>query len=308
MIFSFKIAITKLLLAICLLCGRSGENAPLNLADAIVLVGSTPGDESIKSLLAIREDKKVDFIRWNVLLTNRSPDQGTFVLHITFGESQPNTLGFKGGGEKLSFEGEYSISQERHRPVYYLKSNNFPSGLSIIKLSDNVFHLLSGKNELLVGNGGWSYTLNRAHPVQESNVALVSFINSADLKGVKEVVYDGRTPCLQFAKDNNLTVPQDCIKLKWRLILYRDPVSLLPTTYLIKRIGRRENILQGTWSIEKEHSSGLNTFIIRLDPDKPDQSISLLVGDENVLFFLNKKKELYIGNSDFSFTLNKKNE
>jgi hypothetical protein len=180
--------------------------------------------------------------------------------------------------------------------------------LSILKLSDNVFHLLTGEKKLLTGNGGWTYTLNREYPVKENKVALVSFTNSAEFKGATEVIYDGRTPCLQFAKDNNLTVPKDCIKLKWRLILYRDPVSLLPTTYLLKRINRREDILQGRWTIEKEQSFGLNAFIIRLDPDKPDQSISLLAGDENVLFFLNKKKKLYTGNGDFSFTLNKKNE
>jgi len=44
-----------------------------------------------------------------------------------------------------------------------------------------------------------------------------------------------------------------------------------------------------------------------LDPDKPERSLFLLQGDENVLFLLDRNQQLYVGNKDFSYTLNRRN-
>jgi hypothetical protein len=38
------------------------------------------------------------------------------------------------------------------------------------------------------------------------------------------------------------------------------------------------------------------------------KTLSLLAADENVLFFLDKNQKLYVGNEDFSYTLNRKTE
>jgi hypothetical protein len=46
--------------------------------------------------------------------------------------------------------------------------------------------------------------------------------------------------------------------------------------------------------------------ILQLDPAAPDKSISFLMAND-VLFFLHKSNELYTGNENFSFTLNRKN-
>ena len=40
---------------------------PFKPSSDITLVASTPGDEQIKSLLAISAETKVDFIRWNLI-------------------------------------------------------------------------------------------------------------------------------------------------------------------------------------------------------------------------------------------------
>src|SRR5688500_11478263 len=105
--------VTALLIAFILLMsscsGTEGPGAERSTTQ-VVLVGSTPGDELIKSILSLPIDTKVDFIRWNLILNNRNSNQNTFSFDIVFGEAQPNTLGFKGGGEKLSFEGVYTVS------------------------------------------------------------------------------------------------------------------------------------------------------------------------------------------------------
>ncbi|MCW5912469.1 MAG: copper resistance protein NlpE N-terminal domain-containing protein [Cyclobacteriaceae bacterium] len=271
----------------------------------IVFVGSTPGDALIKSMLAIPSDTKVDFIRWNLKLNT-----GSFVLDIAFGESQPNTLGFKGGGEKRSFEGTYTVSRSESKningKIYHLKSSKLPAGISMVKLNDNLFHLLTPQNRLMIGNGGWSYTLNRKEPTPSAGLPTLTASSTLTDNTSLQVVFDGRTPCRGFAEDNNLTVPPDCFKLKWKLILNRDPKTLLPTTYQLKTTFNRESDIEGKWTIIKGTVSNPNTIIYQLYTDKQEKSFSLLAGDENVLFFLDKNNELYAGNEHFSFTLNKK--
>ena len=159
----------------------------------------------------------------------------------------------------------------------------------------------------MVGNGGWSYTLNNVTP-DKIIYSLPTLTNSTIvLKDTSsQVIYDGRTPCQDFAAENRLTVNQTCFKLKWKLILNKDPKTLQPTTYQLRRTNSRESDITGNWAIIKGTASNPDAIIFQLDPDKPNQAISLFVGDENVLFFLHKDKNLFIGNDNFSFTLNKR--
>jgi hypothetical protein len=289
-------------------CSGSGESTMGNSPNEIVFVGSTPGDEVVKSLLTIPASTKVDFILWNLTL-NTSSDQNTFILKIAFGESQPNTMGFK-IEEHLSFEGTYSFALNTagniNGEIYRLESQKLPAGISMVQLNDNLFHLLSPTNHLVKGNGGWSYTLNREQPVITSALPNLTSTSTLITDTSLQVIFEGRTPCLVFAGENNLTVASDCFKLKWKLLLNRDPKTRQPTTYLLQRTNTREKDISGKWTIIKGSPSNPNALILLLDPDNPENKISLLVGDDNVLFFLNRDNQLYVGNGDFSFTLNKR--
>ncbi|HJZ39612.1 MAG TPA: hypothetical protein VJ203_04545 [Bacteroidales bacterium] len=294
----------------------SSAGAEKNATTGMNYLGTTPGDSLIKSYLTLPDSTLIDFIKWDLTLHSRLTHDGTFVLHIGFGESQPNTLGFKGGGSKRSITGTYIIYQSQDKnlrgEIYQLKSDEEPDfALSLVKLDDNLFHLLSSENRLMVGNGGWSYTLNRKEvPINESGAlpVLTSLSDRVDDTRL-QVIFEGRTPCLDFARDHNLAVFSDCLKLKWKLTLNRDPVTLLPTTYQLKRTDIREvNELTGKWAIDYGTRSNPGAIIYTLDPDKPERAISLLAGDENVIFFLNKNYQLYVGNEDFSFTLNKRKQ
>lgn len=278
---------------------------------SIVFVGSTPGDDLIKSLLGIHPKIKVDFIRWMLTLHTSASCQNTFSVTVAFGEAQPNALGFKGGAEKRSFKGTYKITRERNGKtkgeIYHLKSSGWPAPVSLARLNDNLLHLLTPQHTLMVGNGGWSYTLNRKEPVVTGilpSFALSSTLLS-DTSG--QLIFDGRTPCQGFAAEHQMNVLSTCFKLKWRLVLKRDPLTKEPATYTIRKVV--DNIprdVSGNWTILKETRGNSNAVIYKLDPGDPEKSISLLAADQNVLFFLNKKHELYTGNSDFSFTLNRK--
>lgn len=274
-----------------------------------VLVASTPGDSLIKTMLAIPTETPVDFIRWELNLTSGRKGSQEFRLNLVYGESQPNTMGFKQGGQKQILEGSFTRSRNRSmedKMVYEFKSRRHHSAFSLVRLNDNLFHLLAPDEKLLVGNGGWAYTLNRKDPAPLDE--LPSPVYSGRLIGdtAQQSIYDGRTPCLAFAREHALTVDPGCFKLKWKLILNRDPRTHNPTTYQLKRTNSRETDIRGNWTILRGINSNQGAIIIQLDPDKPEKTLSLLAGDENVLFFLDKSNRLYTGNGDFSYTLNKR--
>lgn len=286
----------------------SGANTANALSSKTVLVGSTPGASLIKSLLTISPDKQIDFIRWDLTLNAAENDSKTYVLNIVFGEGQPNTRGFKGGGEKLSLEGIYTVSKSGKGEIYELKNEKASTTISLAKLNDNLFHLLTPDNKLMVGNGGWSYTLSRKDASAISSTALPSWTTSLPADIAQQVIFEGRTPCLEIAKQYNLKVTENCFKLKWKLTLLRDPKTNTPTTYLLQSTLNRINIIEGKWTIIKGVKNNPGAIIYQLNPDKPDESVSFLVGDENVLFFLDKEFRLFIGNDEFSFTLNRREQ
>jgi len=290
----------------------SGGGTSNASSSEIVLVASTPGGEPIQSLLALSPETKIDFIRWNLTLTHKEPSKNTFILNLIFGESQPNTLGFIGGGEQRTYEGQYSVSQFKdgiiNREIYRLKSSQLPKEISIVKLNENLFHLLTPENQLMIGNGGWSFSLNRKNPVKNAGVLpLLTDLSNLPKDTSRQIIFEGRTPCQDFAKDHHWKVSPDCFKKKWRILLNKDPQTLLPATYSLRRVIDNEpKDTEGKWTYVKGTSSNPNVLIYQLDPDKPEESVSLLAGDENVLFFMNKSNELYVGNGDFIYTLNKR--
>jgi hypothetical protein len=300
-------------ISVCLLlaCHCSGGE---KISPELILVASTPGDEAMKSMLAIPVATKVDFIRWHLTLgemrTNATED--TFSLNIIYGEGEPGTPGFKNGGEKREIRGSYSITksndQKLHGALYHLKSFQLPGEIAFVKLNENLYHLLTSSAELMIGNGGWSYSLNRKVPVKEARpLPLLTNTSNIFSDTSRQVIYDGRTPCQTFASDHLMKASSECFKLKWRLVLNRDPVTHAPTTYKMRKVvDNAFKDVTGSWSITKGVPGNSKVLIIRIDPGKGKETISLLVGDSNVLFLLDTEDKLYAGNGDWSYTLNKK--
>lgn len=268
---------------------------------AFELQASTPGDSAIKNMLNIDQAFPVDFIRWRLLI---KPENQTFDLDISYGLSQPNTLGFTADGQKKSVQGSYQVHNSSRGEVYQLKSAAAKVELSLLQFNEDLYHVLDAKGQLLLGNGGWSYSLNRKNATKVK-AALPVLVTAATLsKSTRHVVvFDGRTPCSELAQDYKIPVSNDCFKLKWRLTLYRDSITLKPSTYTLTRINRRANAIQGTWKIVQKGES----VIYQLHPtNKEDEALQFLVGDENVLFFLDKTQRLLVGDENFSFALNRK--
>lgn len=293
----------KMLLQFCLLlltsCSVKGSD------QAISLSGSTLGDQPVKSILFIDARTTVDFIRWNLVLDSK----GTFELEVNFGESQPNTLGFKGGGQRKKIRGTCSIMENgeasRFRQVYLLKSDDLKGPISLAKLNENVFHLLTSDHHLMNGNGGWSYSLHRITPVEPGMILISSPEKQND---ALQLVFEGRTPCRDLVAEHpEMKASPSCFKLKWKLVLNRDAATHLPSTCSIRNIvDNQPRDISGKWDIIKGTKENPDLMIYRIMAGNLADPILLLIGDDDVLFFLHKSGQLITGNADFGFALNRR--
>ncbi len=141
----------------------SQENSTSNLATTDIFVGSTPCDSLIKLLLQIPPITKCDFIKWDLSFQKSIPD--SFQLTALYGESQPNTNGFIGGGKKIVVNGKYAINYgsgaNPNAKVYSLNGDKLQSSLLLIEMDSNILHFADANKNFIVGNGGWGYVLNR---------------------------------------------------------------------------------------------------------------------------------------------------
>jgi NlpE N-terminal domain len=155
-------------------------------------------------------------------------------------------------------------------------------------------------------------TLMRLSPVLIILCTIFSLIGNLCLAqslpkygGILVGVFDGRTPCRDLARQLNENVTSDCIKIKWRLTLYKDSLTNQPTTYeLIGFSYRKGNPRKGDWKIIRGTKNDPEAVVYQLN-HAGGVPLFFYRGDENILFFLDQEKKLMIGNKDFSYTLNR---
>lgn len=273
--------------------------------EGVAYAGCTPGDGEVRQMLAIPDNKVVDFIRWNLILQNNHQ----FVLDISYGESKPNTLALQADSVHQTIIGTYSVNTDpakaAFREIVALKNTEGNIHFEMVRVTANLFHLLTSKQELMVGNGGWSFQLNRRSPVPVEEL----FIRSGVVDDTSaRMVFDGRTPCQQISADHpEMKTSQACFKLKWQLILERDQLTKQPAGYTFRKV--IDNIPQqvtGRW-IQQKGTDALNGSVIyTLDPDDPSTAMSFFVGDDQVLIFLDRQMKPYPGNEHFSVALNRR--
>jgi hypothetical protein len=163
----------------------------------------------------------------------------------------------------------------------------------------------------MVGNGGWSYTLNRASaaekPGDASRTIDMSYpIAPASMGRAVAGIFEGRTPCLGIAQALNRPERPGCTKAKWRVTLYQDPDSGKPSTYKVEGTLYRKAAREGTWSTVRGTRVDPQATVYRLAPTETDAALFLLPGDDNVLFFLDQNMRPLVGHAEFSYTLNRR--
>lgn len=266
------------LLCFILIAARAG-------AKEKVYTASTPAGTVVRNFLGIVLSDSVDFIRWKIVLNDTA-----YQLYCNYGISKPNTAGFIGDGKKIELNGR--LGEEKNYCVLW----NGSKRLKMAVLNTNIFHVMDADSHLLVGNGGWSYSLNRIAPVI-SNQAYSSTAVSA-LKD--SMVLEGRTPC---QVPGIIAAGSTCYKLKWRIILYANAAAGKPGTYIIfSTTFRKDGGKKGTWRIDDKKNGQI---IYQLYDDKGNALLRLSKLDENIFAFTDASEKLLVGDEDFSYTLNR---
>ena len=117
-------------------------------------------------------------------------------------------------------------------------------------------------------------------------------------------LFEGRGACQELAAVLKREVSPECFKTKWGLYLYQNPDTQVPTTYVLEGSFFRQAIRKGNWRITKGSKEDPDDLVIELEADN-QQTIYLLKGDDNVLFFLDNDKNILTGNEHFNYTLNR---
>lgn len=243
--------------------------------------GSTPPNALVRDFLGISLRDSIDFIRWKITL-----EEDAYQLTCHYGISKPNTNGFLKGGEQLALTG--SLKKEKN--CYVLQNGH--KRLLLLEVNANLLHLLDGDHNLLVGNDGWSYTLNSENPGD----GIFLKAQSAPIGLKDSAVFVGRTPCLPGNRNTS-----DCYKQKWVIVLFSDKDAKQPTAFRLKGSLSGHQPKTGVVSIVNTEAV---QHLYRLQYD--DKDFYLQPIDPHVLVFTDSRGALLVGNEDFSFTLNRK--
>ena len=310
--------IVPVMVALLSLVGTSPVTPPAPSGSSAlgVFVGTSPCADVARPLLKIPPGADCDRMKWNLTLYQdpNTLTPTTYKLNSEYGFHIDNRT-YVSKGMNVGTEGRWAVVRgartDPDEVVFRLDPDKPQLTISFLKVDHNILHLLDRDKSLLVGNAAQSYTLSRsekASPPASSPVKLTaptipasSAANGSPVPGV----FEGRSPCREIARELNIAERAECIKIKWRLTLYQDPNKLIPTTYKLEGTTYREAPREGTWTIVRGSKTDPGAVVYQLDPDKPQGSLFFLKGDDKILFFLDKERNLLVGNGDFSYTLNK---
>jgi len=269
-------------------------------------VGSTPCDAEPRGFLGIGAADACERITWQLALS-ADAQPSTFRLRVVYGMQARNEPGFEGGGATRELNGTWTTlkgtASDPAAIVYRLTADKPERSMQFGKIGDDLLHLLNQRRELMVGNGGWSYTLNRKGGVARRNSAAGFEPASGHHPGAAGV-FDGRSPCQDLARQLAIRAGSDCMKLKWRLILYQDAATGAPAQYILEGSPYRDAPRKGKWVFARIKNDP-KALVYQLDLGEPGGVLSLLKADDNILLFLNKDGGFLLGDIYFSYTLNR---
>ena len=267
---------------------------------------TTPCDEVSKSLLHIPSTDKCAMMKWTLTLLTPT----TYELIYTYGMDKAGSRGFSEGAVTKKQSGKWTKSKYKNTEIYTLTADNSPS-LAFLKLNENVLHLLDANKNLMVGNGAWSYTLNRINPVKLSS-------NEINAQKVEEtfftdsIVFEGRLPCYAPLLALNGKTSAGCNLIKCRIIFFCDNKLHAPSSLKLYSVhvgtGDTRHLATGIWMIMRGTKTDPHSilYLLQFNAEEPLQNLVLLKGDDNILFLLDNEMNCMAGNDYCSYTLNKK--
>ena len=279
---------------------------------ANTFVGSTPCDESIRRILSIPREAKAELIEWELTLDEPATSRGSASYHLRykFGPTRPNQPGLDATAPMLERRGKWRVEPRTQAQARVVLDN----GLSLLKVSDTLLHALAADGRLMVGTGGWSYTLSRRDALERDVEARLVATDPGDpdrttsRAGGESVmgIFDGRTPCQGIARELGVAARPGCWKAKWRLTLFQDAKTRQPTTYRLEGTLYGLRSREGSWRITRGTSASPDAEVYELAAVNGESTGLLLKGDDRVLFFLDRERRPLTGNARNAYTLDRR--
>jgi hypothetical protein len=314
-------------ISFCLACASHGL-AETRAGAKEEFVGSIPCDDISRAFVGgIATNVPCHCITWRLTLSTNlnAGARAKFTLSAKYGlqgKTDPNQLE---EGPTVEVQGEWEIVHgtkvKPNAVVYRLYADGRKKSVSLVQVGRNILHFLDEDKNLRIGNPGWSYTLNRkgvpfvgtaaaAFSTEETNAVASSvatnFWRTTPRSGPNvHGYYEGRSPCREISQLLGVPKRDECIKIKWQLILFRDPVTHAPTTFALGGLAWRNPPKTGKWSIIKGSKEDPDAVVYQFDSDDQNGFLSFLKADDNILLFLDKNRELLVGDERFSYTLNR---
>lgn len=308
-----KVAVGVTSLVAVLLSAGLPDAAPRTSPAAAEFVGTSPCGALPRVFLGgIAPAAACDAITWRLTLVMTGAVPSTWKLAAGYEIPAPGNPGHLVDGPRVALEGTWDTAKgTRSSPTvttYRLKTGRPERTLHLALVGHDLLQLLAEDKSLLVGNSGWSYTLNRADRVEnalsDAPAPDLSYAISPRATGPVFGVFEGRTPCRGIARALNRQEIPGCIKVKWRITLNQDPQSSAPTTYKVEGSLHRKRAREGTWTVVRG-AAGPESVVYRLGATQSEAALLLMEGDDSVVFFLDEQQRLLVGNGEFSYTLNR---
>jgi hypothetical protein len=278
--------------------------------DDMSFCGSTPCGGAIREVLRIPADADAELIEWKLTLY-KNPSR--YELRCEYGLTTAGKPGLTRNVKTLERQGTWTMGKGiRSNPEAVIYELN--GAMALLEVDANVLHVLNRDRSLMIGTGGWSYTLNRIEHSEKPPDKTLELAQPDMSYKISELatgptvfgVFEGRTPCLGIARELKSSVHGGCNKVKWRVTLYQNPQTRAPTTYKIEGSLYRPTAREGTWSLTRGTHKDPNATVYQLSPTKTEPALFLLKGDDNVLFFLDQARKSRVGHCEFSYTLNRR--
>jgi hypothetical protein len=284
-----------------------------------MFAGVTPCSAQARPLPQIPPDTDCEQMIWNLVFYHdpRTETPTTYQLNSAYGLSKPNTNDLVGGGTSIVMEGTWTITtgtkSDPDATIYEINPDDPGTTVSFLKVDENLLLVLNSEKMLLIGNGAWSYTLNRMddqNPLQPT-ILPDSFPEPTTRPPLPPIpagssvfgIFDGRTPCHDLIVEVMQTTPSPgCLKVKLRLTLYQNSATNAPSGFLLMGTSTYR---EGTWTIIHGMDGDSDAVIYQLHLDDGQPPVSFLRVDKNHLFLMDRAMHLMVGNELFSYTLSR---
>ena len=246
-----------------------------------MFAGVTPCSAQARPLPQIPPDTDCEQMIWNLVFYHdpRTGTPTTYQLNSAYGLSKPNTNDLVGGGTPIVMEGTWTITtgtkSDPDATIYEINPDDPGTTVSFLTVDENLLHVLNSEKMLLIGNGAWSYTLNRMddqNPLQPT-ISPDSFPEPPTRPPLPPIpagssvfgIFDGRTPCHDLIVEVMQTTPfPGCLKIKLRLTLYQDSATNAPGGFLLMGTSTYR---EGTWTILHGMDGDTDAVIYQLHLD-----------------------------------------